>query len=35
MCTIWKGRALNALIGETARNLLILGLLFAAGLLLV
>ena len=34
MCTIWKGRALNALIGETARNLLILGLLFAAGVVI-
>jgi 1,4-dihydroxy-2-naphthoate octaprenyltransferase len=34
MCAIWEGRALNILIGETSRNLLILGLLFAAGLLL-
>lgn len=34
MCAIWKGKALNVLIGETSRNLLILGLLFSAGLLM-
>lgn len=34
MRTIWKGRALNTLIGETARNLLILGLLFTVGVLM-
>ena len=34
MCIIREGRALNVLIGETARNLLILGLLFAAGLVM-
>lgn len=34
MCVIWSGRELNILIGESARNLLILGLLFAAGLLM-
>ncbi len=34
MCAIWSGRALNVLIGETARNLLILGLVFSLGLLM-
>lgn len=31
MCAIWKGRALNVLIGETSRNLLVPGLLLAVG----
>ncbi|MCX6308491.1 MAG: 1,4-dihydroxy-2-naphthoate polyprenyltransferase [Bacteroidia bacterium] len=34
MCRIRQGKALNALLGETARNLLIFGLLFTIGLLL-
>lgn len=34
MCRIREGKALNALLGETARNLLIIGLLFTIGLLL-
>jgi len=34
MCRIREGKALNALLGETARNLLIFGLLFTIGLLL-
>lgn len=34
MCTLWEGRALNVLIGETSRNLLVLGLLFAVGVLM-
>lgn len=33
MCRIREGKALNALLGETARNLLIFGLLFTIGLL--
>lgn len=33
MCAIGQGRALNPLLGETSRNLLILGVLFTAGLL--
>lgn len=33
MCRIREGKALNALLGETSRNMLILGLLFVAGLL--
>jgi 1,4-dihydroxy-2-naphthoate octaprenyltransferase len=34
ICTIREGKALNNLLGETSRNLLIIGLLFTAGLLL-
>jgi 1,4-dihydroxy-2-naphthoate polyprenyltransferase len=34
MCRIRQGKALNALLGETSRNLLIFGLLFTIGLLL-
>jgi 1,4-dihydroxy-2-naphthoate polyprenyltransferase len=34
LCRIREGRALNALLGETSRNLLILGTLFALGLLI-
>jgi 1,4-dihydroxy-2-naphthoate polyprenyltransferase len=34
MCLINQGLALNALLGETSRNLLIIGLLFTIGLLL-
>ncbi|WP_029914699.1 1,4-dihydroxy-2-naphthoate polyprenyltransferase [Pelobacter seleniigenes] len=34
MCALEAGRGLNVLIGETARNLLFLGLLFSGGLLL-
>lgn len=34
MCAIREGRALNPLLGETSRNLLLIGLLFAVGLLL-
>lgn len=34
MCRIREGKALNALLGETARNLLIFGLLFTIGLLI-
>jgi 1,4-dihydroxy-2-naphthoate polyprenyltransferase len=34
MCTIREGKALNALLGETSRNLLIIGVLLSIGLLL-
>lgn len=33
MKTIWEGRALNAVLGKTARNILIFGILLAIGLL--
>lgn len=34
LCSIREGRALNALLGETSRNLLLLGALFVLGLLI-